>query len=137
MHSHTELSDAAFEEQFRDGHLDPVLFNHEAHLRLAWIHIKKYGEEQAVGNICTQLIAFTKRIGAKDIFNKTLTVAAVKIVSHFYHKSAVDNFHGFITEFPRLKNNFRELLSSHYKIDIFTSKRAKHEYLEPDLMPFT
>ena len=39
-------------------------------------------------------------------------------------------------EFPRLKNNFRELISSHYGFDIYNSEKAKMKYLEPDLLPF-
>jgi hypothetical protein len=51
MNSHFELSDELFEEQFQNCQLNPALFNHEAHLRLAWIHITKYGIDKAIENI--------------------------------------------------------------------------------------
>jgi hypothetical protein len=41
-----QLSNREFEEQFSNMHLDPALFTHKAHLRLAWIHISRYGCEQ-------------------------------------------------------------------------------------------
>jgi hypothetical protein len=137
MNSHFDLTDTEFGQQFQTCTLDPTLFNHEAHLRLAWIHVKQYGVEQAIENICTQLIAYTKHLGASDKFNKTLTIAATRAVYHFMQKSNADNFHDFILQFPRLKYNFKELIAAHYAQDIFKSEIAKQEYLEPDLLPFT
>jgi hypothetical protein len=134
--THFDLSDLDFETQFADGLLNPAWFSHEAHLRLAWIHIDKYGVENAIENICRQLVSFVTAFGASDKYNKTLTVAAIRAVYHFKLKSKSDNFQGFIIEFPRLRYNFRQLIECHYATDIFKSQRAKQEYLEPELLPF-
>ena len=136
MEKHFELSNMEFEIQFSNCILDPAIFSHEAHLRLAWIHIKKYGVEKAVQNICTQLLAFVTAVGEKNKFNETVTIAAIKAVYHFMKKSTSNNFPDFIHEFPRLKYNFKELMAFHYKKDIYISEKAKQEYLEPDLLPF-
>ena len=136
MKNHLQLSDAAFERSFKDGTLHLSLFSHEAHLRLAWIHIKKYGIEHAIENICDQLKSFVENIGAKDKYNTTVTIAAIRAVYHFSLKSESNNFVDFIEEFPRLKDNFKTLLGQHYSVDIFSSERAKKSYLEPDLLPF-
>ena len=103
MTSHLQLSDAEFEEQFRRATLDPIVFNHEAHLRLAWIHIRKYGLDTAIDNICTQLTAYVGKLGASEKFNKTLTVAAIKAVHHFINRSDREDFLHFIQQDPRLK----------------------------------
>lgn len=137
MNAHFELSDDLFEEQFQNCSLDPALFNHEAHLRLAWIHISKYGEAKAIENITGQLYTYVVLLGAIDKYNKTLTIAAIKAVNHFTGRSGADNFADFIQQFPRLKFNFKELMGSHYGIDIFKSEMAKQHYLEPGLLPFT
>ena len=136
MEKHFELSDAAFEQQFREGTLDPCIFSHEAHIRLAWLHIKQYGVEKAILNVCAQLQNFVQLAGATGKFNKTLTVAAIKAVYHFMLKSGSNNFKDFIQQFPRLKYNFRDLMAAHYKKDIYISDKAKKEFLEPDLLPF-
>ena len=136
MEGHFKLSDSEFEVQFQTCSFDPEIFSHEAHLRLAWIHIKNYGVEKAVENIQVQLRNFVEYIGAKHKFNATLTIAAIKATHHFMLKSKSNNFKDFIEEFPRLKNNFKELLGQHYGIDIFNSKEAKTKFLEPDLLPF-
>lgn len=129
--------DSTFEAQFKACTLDPNLFDHEAHLRLAWIHIRRYGKETAIDNICHQLYRFTEHLGASHKFNTTITVAAIKAVNHFILQSKSDNFPNFVKEFPRLKTNFKDLLAAHYSnVDIYTSEIAKKEFIEPDLLPF-
>lgn len=134
--AHFQLTDAEFENQFERGTLAPALFSHEAHLRLAWIHLSKYGEAQAIKNIHRQLLQFVVLVGARDKYNYTLTVAAIRIVNHFMKKSQSDNFQKFVEEFPQLKYNFKELLAKHYRIGTFTSEKARSEFVEPDLLPF-
>jgi hypothetical protein len=136
MEKHVDLTDLEFEERFQNCTLNPEIFTHEAHLRLAWIHITKYGEEAAIRNICKQLIAFVEFVGARDKYNQTLTIAAIKAVCHFIKKTSSDTFQDFILEFPKLKYNFKDLMNIHYKVDIFNSEKAKKEFLEPDLEPF-
>ena len=132
----TELSDNQFEAEFRNCNISPALFNHKAHLRLAWIHLHKYGLEIAIENICRQLTAYVAHVGAADKYNTTLTIASIKMVNHFMNRSASDNFQDFVIEFPQLTSNFRGLIGAHYTRDIFTSEEAKKSYLEPDLLPF-
>ncbi len=136
MSNHYALTDLEFEQKFERGNFDPEWFSHEAHIRLAWIHINKYGLEKAIENVCLQLVNFVTQLGVKDKFNKTLTVAAIKAVHHFMLKSKSHNFEGFIAEYPRLKSNFKDLMSCHYNIDIYSYEKAKREFIEPDLLPF-
>ena len=130
------ISDADFEQQFESCALNPEWFTHEAHLRLAWIHIRKYGLDQAIENACSQIGRYAEAHGARDKFNKTVTVAALKAVYHFMNRSQVHDFHSLIKEYPRLKTGFKGLMNAHYGIDIFKSGRARKEFLEPDLLPF-
>jgi len=136
MKDHSALNDTDFVEQFANITLPPDLFNHEAHLRLAYLYITNYGIEEAIDKICIQIPQFAAKHGANDKFNKTVTVAAIKAVKHFMEKSNTKDFQSFITENPRLINNFKDLLGCHYQTDIFTSEKARKEYLEPELLPF-
>jgi len=136
MKDHYQFTDEEFESQFSNCTLDSSIFNHEAHIRLAWIHINKYGIEQALINLDSQLYSYVCSLGAEDKYNKTVTIAAVKAVYHFMQKSNSNNFKDFILEHPRLKTNFKELLDKHYSIDIFNSDIAKSSFLEPNLLPF-
>ena len=136
MKSHFELSDKEFSHQFANLSLEPGLFTHEAHLRLAWIHIREYGVEQAIENICRQIKKFDKTHGDGTKYHETVTVAAVKMVNHFIQKSNNSNFQDFIHEFSRLKENFKDLLNAHYSFDLFSFEKAVRQYIEPDILPF-
>jgi len=130
------MTDFEFEHQFEVGVLPIELFTHEAHIRLAWIHITQYGIERAITNIVHQIKTYIIKHGAKDKFNKTLTVAAVRVVYHFILKTKTKDFETFIRENSRLVTHFKELLASHYGFDIYNSEQAKKYYVEPDLLPF-
>jgi len=136
MGDHYQYSDDQFAILFESCELAPELFSHEAHLRLAWIHISKYGTVKAIDNITKQIKVFATNLGSPQKYNHTVTIAAIKAVAHFMNKSEANDFKGLMKEFPRLKDNFKELLFAHYSINIFTSELAKQEYLEPDLVPF-
>ena len=134
--SHFQLTDAEFEDCFENGSLPPALFDHEAHLRLAWVYITKYGEAKAIEKVCEDIKRYDLLHGKGDKFHVTITVAAVKAVFHFHQKSEAGNFLDFIKEFPRLKTSFKELLDQHYGFNIYSNEKAKVQYLEPDLLPF-
>lgn len=136
MGDHYSYSDCELEEQFRNCEFPAPLFSHEAHLRLAWIHLTKYGQERAVRNITRELRSYVVFLGAEDKYNETLTVAAVKAVWHFMLRSEARNFKDFIAENPRLKYNFKDLIFQHYSTDIFNSPAAKKKFQEPELLPF-
>lgn len=136
MEKHNRLTNLDFELQFKTCIMHPSVFTHEAHLRLAYIHIAKYGMPEAVRNLPHQILKYATSLGDKEKFNATVTVAAIKAVYHFMLKAKSDNFYDFIREFPELKFNFKELLGFHYAFDIFISKEAKASYQDPDLLPF-
>ena len=134
---HYRLSDSEFSEQFAAGTLLPSLFSHEAHLRLAYIHIQRHGLKQAIENMNAQILAFAIANNARDNFNRTVTTAAVYTMQHLMSRAQSQDFNGLLEEFPRLKTDFKGLLAAHYSGDIFRSKEAKANFLEPDLAPFT
>lgn len=133
---HYQYSDEEYEKVFESFNLKPGLFSHEAHLRLAYIHIKKYGCPQTEVNMCEQIKGFAESLGVFDKFNKTVTIASVKVMDHFMQKAESKNFPDLMKEFPRLLTNFKDILAQHYGFNVFADKQAKLEYVAPDLLPF-
>ncbi len=149
MEQHRHLSDRVFLKQFADQMLPPEWFTHEAHLRLAFLHIRKLGVEKAIDTVRRQLKAYVAHLGAAEKYHETLTVAAVRAVYHFMLRENMtspsgdfvdeptpDEFLSLLNRHPRLRTSFRELMFAHYKTDIFSSASAKKEYLKPELLPF-
>jgi hypothetical protein len=149
MEQHRTLSDRAFLDKFVNRTLPPEWFSHEAHLRLAFLHIRNLGVDNAIDTVRTQLKAYVAHLGATDKYHETLTIAAVRAVYHFMLREKMDtlsvhnpdesSLEAFLTllrRHPRLHTSFRELMFAHYETDIFSSAFAKKEYLEPELLRF-
>lgn len=136
MEKHFELNDTEFALQFENCSLNPELFTHEAHLRLAWIYIQKYDTENAIEIIRKQIQQYANSLGASQKYHETITVASIKAVNFFIKKTESKTFDSFINENQQLKTNFKQLLATHYTTDIFNSEAAKKHFLEPELEPF-
>lgn len=135
MERHWKISDEEFEEKFSTTNFRPFWFTHEAHLRLAWIYVTKYGKEIAFKKYSEQLQDFALKYNATNKYNATVTFASIEIMQHFIDKSNAYDFQDFMNEFPQLKEDFKSVLKQHYSGDIFTSKEAKQNILQPDLLP--
>ncbi|MDC6388553.1 hypothetical protein PP182_07655 [Maribacter sp. PR1] len=136
MTNDNNYSDLAFVTAFQQCRLLPEQFSHEAHLRLAWLYLAHLGLDNAIQFIQKDLKKYVAHWGASDKYNTTLTIASVRAVYYFMGKSESKTFNAFITEFPKLKYQFKELLGCHYVSDIFNCEVAKVKYLEPELLPF-
>ena len=134
--SHFQFNDESFLIQLEDGSMRPNLFGHEAHLRMAWLYIKKYGVKNAVDRACSTIRRYDFIHGSGNKFHVTLTAASVKVVHHFIQKSTAKNFPKFMLEHPVLKVDFSRLLLQHYGQEVLRSNVAKNEFVEPDLLPF-
>jgi hypothetical protein len=110
MEPHLLLSDEDFAAQFAQCKLDPELFSHEAHLRLAWIHIRQKGLAQALELVPLQIQRYVDHLGAAEKYDHPLTIAAIKMVAHFLSLSDSPDFPDFLMEFPELKNDFANLV---------------------------
>ncbi len=134
---HGLLSDDEFISLFESCELDPVLFNHEGHLRLAWIYINHLGLHKAEEKVTSGIQNYVEHLGAKDKYHHTLTIAAVKTVYHFYQKYEGENFFNFIDEFPHLKEDFKSLIDAHYSPELIGSLSAKEQFIKPDLLEYS
>ena len=133
---HYRFSDEVYEQKFRDCKFPPLYFSHEAHLRLAYIHLKKYGLEQSITNMCTQIYDFAIKYGAIMKFNATVTYASLQIMYHYMNQGKSDNFPDLMIEFPYLLKNFKAEIQKYYSWDVFRSLEAKATIHQPDLEPF-
>lgn len=136
MEKHYRFTDEVYEQKFRDCKFPPLYFSHEAHLRLAYIHLEKYGLEQSIENMCTQIYDFAIKYGATMKFNATVTYASLQIMYHYMNKGESENFPDLMKEFPHLLEDFKGEIQKYYSWDVFRSLEAKAKIHKPDLKPF-
>ena len=133
---HQLLTDLEFEDQFKNCTLAPILFTHEAHLRLTYIYITKYGLKKAIKNLCVQIENFDKKFGDGHKFNAEITAVSAEVVNYFINKDKALDFKGLLEEFPKLKDNFLSLVKAYNKRKVLNDPNRVELVIEPNNLIF-
>ena len=135
METH-ELSqeDRDFRSAFEACTVAPSQFNHEAHVRLAYIYLVESGVESAVQRMREALLNFIEHNGIpRSRFHETITRAWVLAVRHFMDKSSSTSFQDFIANNQVLLDS--KIMLTHYSASVLFSSDARESFVEPDLAP--
>jgi N-formylglutamate deformylase len=112
MQTNINIEDQAFVKSIEDCELAPIYFDHQAHLRLAYLVLTEHGLEQGVKKIQSLIFNYVSANGARGKYRKDLTIAAAKLVNCFMRRSDSADFQGFLSEFPELLSNFPEMVKN-------------------------
>ena len=66
---------------FESGAIDPSLFDHEAHVYVAWLYLQTFEREQAFARFDTALRKLTRKIGAAEKYNAMITWLFLKLIA--------------------------------------------------------
>lgn len=130
---HQLLTDQQFEQQFENCTLPPVLVTYEAHLRLAYIHVKKHGIKKAAITLYKQLTHFNTNFGHILILSKATIKAFVKLIYDFIKKATTTSFSELLLEFPDLKTKFSALIVEYKQVE----SAVKIEQSQNELVGFS
>lgn len=135
MKNHFDLSDDAYYDQVASGELRRKYFTHEAHIRLAWIHICRHGAAEAEVTVPRDIKQLVTRFQMGRTFNQTISIASVRILNYFIQKSGASTFQELVCYEPKILADFRGILAHHYSDKVYTDPIYKQAYVEPDLNP--
>ncbi len=131
-----ELSqdDRSFRSAFEACTITPLQFNHEAHVRLAYVYLVESGLESAVQRMRETLLHFLERNGIpRSKFHETITCAWVLAVRHFMDRSTSTSSADFIAKNQELLDS--KIMLTHYSASVLFSSDARASFVEPDLDP--
>jgi hypothetical protein len=131
-----ELSqeDRSFRSAFEACTVTPLQFNHEAHVRLAYVYLVEAGVESAVQRMRETLLRFLERNGIpRSKFHETITRAWVLAVRHFMDRSTSTSSADFIAKNQELLDS--KIMLTHYSASVLFSSDARASFVEPDLDP--
>jgi len=130
------INDEDYFEQIASCELRRKHFSHEAHIRIAWIHIQRYGVEQAEQTIPKQLKKYITHIGMGYTFNQTISIASIRILKRLIKETGAKSFNDLVTSKPVILDNFKSLLEHHYGDWVYMDNDARASFQEPDINPF-
>jgi len=135
MQSHAASDeDRAFRSAFESCTIAPALFNHEAHVRLAYVYLTEGNADSAVGKMRDALLNFLQHNGVpQSKFHETLTRAWVLAVQHFMNRSTSTSAADFIAKNQQLLDS--KIMLTHYSASVLFSADARASFVEPDLDP--
>ena len=68
-------------DDFEAGVIDPSLFDHEAHVYVAWLYLKAFERDEAMGRFDAALRRLTRKIGATEKYNAMITWLFLKLIA--------------------------------------------------------
>ncbi len=108
MATHLEYSDDVFIRLFSECSFPTSLFNHEAHIRLAWILLQQYGYRTASNKLCQFIERYDFVHGDGTKYDRQTTLSCAWIIHA--RMQPKETFLTFIQSHPDLKTHMRDLL---------------------------
>ena len=130
----TSEEDRSFRLAFEACIVAPSQFNHEAHVRLAYVYLTECDADAAVQKMRDALLKFLEHNSIpRSKFHETLTEAWVLAVRHFMNRSTSNSAAEFIAKNPELLDS--KIMLTHYSASVLFSPDARASFVEPDLDP--
>jgi len=129
------LDDETYLARFQARALGPEFFDHRGHLRMAWLHLRHFREEEAATRVCEGVRDLATRFGAPEKFNYTLTEAFMRIVARRMSGEEDVDFEAFLQRNPDLLTDAKGIVAQHYSDECLHSPQARAAWTDPDRAP--
>jgi GrpB-like predicted nucleotidyltransferase (UPF0157 family) len=129
------MSDDEFLAAFERGRIPKIEWNHAAHVRMAWLYLRRHGLEVSVPLVREGIRRFNAAMGGPPTaYHETVTVAYLRLVqARLSQAGCPTTWERFAAAHPELLDRREPLLLRHYSRELIESPRAREEFVEPDL----
>lgn len=124
--------DKTFLDQFESCQLAPSDFNHQGHLRVAWLYLMRFDQEEATARVCQGIQLLATHLGVPGKFHHTVTEALVRIVALRMKDKLGNRFADFLAANNDLVANAKGILARYYSEEVLNSGEARKRWVEPD-----
>jgi hypothetical protein len=127
-----QLDDDTFMTRFERLDLGPEYFDHRGHLRMGWLHLRRYGLAEGNARVCDGIHRLAVKFGAQGKFNHTLTEALMRVMAARMDDAADPDFDAFLARNPDLVDDARGVLARYFSDALLSSAEAHAGWVEPD-----
>jgi hypothetical protein len=129
------MSDEEFLRSFEECTLPKAEWTHAAHLRMAWIYLRRHPFEEALARARAGIQKYNASQGSKG-YRETITQFFMRMISHRLGAGAgALSFDEFLASNQDLYRPEISVRRKHYSDQVWLSERAKAEFVPPDLLP--
>ncbi|MBS1788151.1 MAG: hypothetical protein JST85_10535 [Acidobacteria bacterium] len=120
-------------ERFENLTLQPELFHHREHVRLAWVYLDKYPTLTALSRFCEGLKRFAASVGKPDRYHETITWAYLLLIrERMANPKEAKSWETFAEANGDLLTWDPNILKKYYREETLQSDLAKRVFLFPD-----
>lgn len=127
--------DAKTVEEFEAGTIDPDLFDHEAHVYVAWSYVQDYELKDAIVRFCSALRQLTIRLGIESKYHETITWFFIILIAERMSTRRSDDWHSFKCQNPDIFATGPSIVGRYYSRERLDSDLARRQFLLPDRLP--
>ncbi len=130
--------DEKFLVEFEAGRWPLEQWHHQQHIKLAYLYLRHYPFDEAMGRIRAGIKAHNQARGIPELpergYHETMTQAWLRLVfvtlQEYGPSETADKFY---EQNPQLSE--KKVLRLFYSRELFMSPQAKAEFVDPDLAP--
>ena len=118
---------------FEDCSLAAEVFDHRAHVRMAYLYLCRYPILEAICRFSSALARFASANGKPDRYHETVTWAFLFLIRERLARAGGDqSWEEFAEKNPDLMSWQKSILKNYYRDDTLGSDLAKRIFLLPD-----
>jgi len=121
--------------EFEAGTLDPEVFDHEAHVYIAWKLLEEDSFPGASWRFTTALKRLTRALGLEDKYHETISGFYLSLIAERRAQQQHSDWVHFADANPDLVSEAKRLLECYYSSERLWSRLAKQQFLLPDRLP--
>jgi hypothetical protein len=128
----TRPTDSQLADALERCTLDPSLFTHEAHLRVAFHFLRHAAWLDAVLRMRSALQSYASKLGKPKLYHETITLAYMALIAErMAEQPQYPDAAAFLDANPDLRD--RKALLGHYSAGRLASQRARDQFVLGDL----
>jgi len=130
------MTDHEFLAAFENCSLPEKQWTHRAHVRMAWLNLRRSPLVQAIDTVRTGIQRFNTSLNKPLGYHETITIAFLYLISHRMQRAESDeSFDDFCGRNTDLVDQSTNILLAHYRKETLFSPLARQTFVEPDLLP--
>ena len=124
-------------EQCSSAYPAAVRRTHAAHVRMAWLYLRRHPPEWVVPAVRERIKRYNLSLGNDpDAYHETITLAFLRLIGdRIIRDPEVDSFAEFSSRNPDLLDRTLSALLVHYRKETLFGAEARAAFVEPDRSP--
>jgi hypothetical protein len=131
------MTDAEFARAFEGGAIAPADFDHDAHLRVAWVYLRESAShDAAIARMRAGIQRFAAAAGQPEKYHETITRAWMILLAQVRASQAAEyELQDVLGRYPALAD--KNVLLKYYSRERLFGEAARRQWIEPDVAPIS